>query len=96
MRPVVNIKHYISRHVNYLEVVSQHHLHPLLLAVQYGRLLGSTPPSVINVRVLRQLVQAAINVSFSFLHPTTLPHKQNVNYRQQSIAYNVSEKDKVK
>ena len=96
MRPVVNIKRYISRHVNYLEVVSQHHLHPLLLAVQYGRLLDPTLPSVMNVRVLCQLVEAAINVSFSFLHPTTLPHKENVNYRKQSIAYNVSEKDKIK
>ena len=58
---------------------------------------ASTPtPHIVNVRVLRQLVQAAIDVSFPFLHPKTLPHKENVNYRQQSIAYNVSEKDKVK
>ena len=96
MRPVVNIKRYISRHVNYLGLVSQHHLHPLFLAVQYGQLPSPPPPSVVNVRVLCQLVQVAIDVSFPFLRPTTLPHKENVNYRQQSIAYNISEKDKVK
>ena len=95
--PVVNIKCYINnQHVNYMGVMSQHHLHPLLLAVQYGRLPSSPPPFVVNVRVLRQLVQVAIDISFPFLHKKTLPHKENVNYRQQSIAYNVSEKDKVK
>ena len=96
MHLVINIKRYISRHVNYLGVVFQHHLHPLLPAQQYGWLPALPPPSVVNVRVLRKLVQAAINVSFPFLRPTTLQHKENVNYRQQSITYNVSEKDKVK
>ena len=96
MHLVINIKCYISRHVNYLGVVFQHHLHPLLPAQQYGWLPALPPPSVVNVRVLCQLVQAAINISFPFLRPTTLQHKENVNYRQQSITYNVSEKDKVK
>ena len=97
MHPIVNIKHYINnQHVNYLQVVSQHHVHPLLLAVHYGRLPSSPLPSVVNVRVLCQLVQAAIYVSFPFLHPKTLPHKENVNYRWQSIVSNVCEKDKVK
>ena len=69
MRPVVNIKCYINnQHVNYLGFMSQHHLHPLLLAVQYGRLPSSPPPFVVNVRVLRQLVQVAIDISFPFLH----------------------------
>ena len=43
----------------------------------------------------RQFEQATIDVSFPFLHPTTLQDKENVNYRQQSIADNVTQKDKV-
>ena len=96
MHLVINIKRYISRYVNYLGVVSHHHLHTLLPTQQYGQPPGPPPLSVMNVTILHQLKQAAINISFPILRPTTLQDKENVNYRHQSIAYNVTQKDKVK
>ena len=86
--PIVNIRCYINNQcVNYLGVLSEHHKHPLLVAVQYGRLPSSPPPSIVKVRDLRQLLQLAVDVSSPFLRPKTLPHRETVNYRQHKNLY---------
>ena len=72
MHLIFILKHYISRHVNYLRVMSHHyHLHPLLPAQLQEQPIAPPTRSLVNVTILCQLQQPSIDDSIPFLRPTT-------------------------